>query len=177
MSHHEHIETAFIQLSFTIKLWHFLDAHPIDKDLFDIDLTIQDPGSRVCLRGGEFHTYCDMQLAAENGVSIAFGAAAITLWEAIREYSGLTSSDLDPQASRKHNLAALSYMVRCCFAHGTAVPVWSIHQRKYRTRYRVGRKIIDLTAMGNGQPFTYLSIGGYETLWLLRDSAHQNGLL
>lgn len=174
--HHAHIETAFLQLSFAIKLWHFLDEHPINKELFDIDLTVEDPDSCVCLPGGEFHTYEDLQLASENNISIAFGAAAITLWEAIREHSGLTSKALNPQADERHNHASLSYMLRCCFAHGTATPIWLI-QPKYRVQYRVGNKTIDLSDVENGQDFTFESIGGYETLWFLKASAYANGLL
>ena len=175
--HHEHIETAFLQLSFAIKLWHFLDAHPIDKDRFDIDLTIEDSNNRVCLTGGEFHTYQDLQLASENNISIAFGAAAITLWEAISEHTGLKSRNLIPEGNRKQNLASLSYMIRCCFAHGTAMPVWSIRDQKYKVAYRVGNKIVDLLRVTNGQAFDYTSIGGYETLWFLKDDAYANGLL
>jgi hypothetical protein len=78
--HHQHIDTAFLQLSFAIKLWHFLDKHPIDKEIFDIALTIEEPRNRVCLSQNEFHTYLDLQLAAENNISISFGTAAITLW-------------------------------------------------------------------------------------------------
>ena len=65
-------------MSFAIKLWHFLDSHPIEKDYFDIALTIEDLGTRVCLVHNEFNTYQAIQLAAENNISICFGAAAIT---------------------------------------------------------------------------------------------------
>ncbi|MGQ3684234.1 MAG: hypothetical protein ACUBOA_04350 [Candidatus Loosdrechtia sp.] len=174
--HHKHIETAFLQLSFAIKLWHFLDVHPIAKDEFDIDLIIQDPHNYVSLSGGEFHSYDDLRLASENNISIVFGAAAITLWEAIREHSAISTKDLNPMRSRTENLAALSYMLRCCFAHGTAAPVWSIRNKKYETQYRVGNKTIDLSGK-DGQVFTYESIGGYETLWMLKAEAHIHGLL
>ncbi|HEX9392424.1 MAG TPA: hypothetical protein VF928_14020 [Usitatibacteraceae bacterium] len=175
--HHTHIETAFLQLSFAIKLWHFLGDHPIDKNLFDIDLTIEDPGSRVCLLADEFETYEALQLAAENNVSMAFAAASITLWEAIREHSGLASKSLDPNADHKQNLASLSYMLRCCFAHGTAMPIWSILDSKYRAKYKVGNKTIDLSHVVNGSPFSYESIGGYETLWFMKAAASEIGLL
>ena len=173
----DHIDTAFLQLSFAIKLGRYLDEHPIDKKDFDIDLTIEDRGNRVCLPGNEFKTYQDLQLAAENNISICFGALAITLWEAIREHSGLSSGKLNPQNSPKENLAALSYMIRCCFAHGTASPVWSIHDSKYKTVYRVGNKTIDLSRIPDKQPFDYSSVGGYETLWLIKEEARANGLL
>lgn len=175
--HFDHIDTAFLQLSFAIKLWHFLDEHPIEKENFDIALTIEDPGNRVCLAHNEFKTYQDLQLAAENNISICFGAAAITLWEAIREHSGWSSGRLNPNNSRSENLAALSYMIRCCFAHGTACPVWSIKGSKYKTVYCVGNKTIDLSNIADKQPFEFPSIGGYETLWHLKAEARDNGLL
>lgn len=176
-THHEHIDTAFLQLSFAIKLWHFLDEHPIDKEIFDIALTIEDPGSRVCLSHNEFPTYQDLQLTAENNISICFGAVAITLWETIREHTGWASGRLNPKIGKRENLAALSYMLRCCFAHGTACPVWSIQDSKYRTTYRIGNKTIDLSHVADHQPFDYSFIGGYETLWQLKAEAHAKGLL
>lgn len=175
--HLDHIDTAFLQLSFSIKLWHFLDQHPISKGDFDIALTIEDPGNRVCLAHNEFNTYQDLQVAAENNISICFGATAITLWEAIREKTRFTSGKLNPLNGHKERLAALSYMIRCCFAHGTATPVWSIRDKKYKTSYQVGNKSVDLSLITDGQPFDYSSIGGYETLWLLRADAQAGGLL
>ena len=71
--------------------------------------------------------------------------------------------DLDPEADRGSNLASLTYMIRCCFAHGPAAPVWRIARNKYRTRYRVGNKVIDLSDMDDGTPFEYASIGEHET--------------
>jgi hypothetical protein len=175
--HHDHIATAFLQLSFAIKLWHFLDEHPIDKEAFDINLTIEDPGSRICLPHNEFQTYQDLQLAAENNISICFGAAAITLREAIREHSGLVSGKLNPKNSRKESVAALSYMLRCCFAHGTARPVWSIQDSKCKTTYQIGNKTIDLSQVADQQAFDYSSIGGYETLWYLKEESRAEGLI
>jgi hypothetical protein len=175
--HYDHIETAFLQLSFAIKLWNYFDTNQIDKEKFDIDLTIQDKDNCVCLSSGEFRTYDDLILASENNISIAFGAATITLWEAIREHSAIVTKQLNPNSCQKHLLAALSYMLRCCFAHGTAAPVWSIRDKKYKILYRLGNKSIDLSTFTNGQAFDYQSIGGYETLWLIKDEAKNAGLL
>ncbi len=176
-SNYDHINTAFLQLSFAIKLWRFLDAHPLSRRDFDIDLTITDPGNCVSLPANEFATYQDIQIAGENNFSICFGAASITLWEAIREKNSYSPGSLQPSKNQDHRLAALSYMIRCCFAHGPATPVWSITNNKYKIKYRVGNKIIDLSSITDKQPFDYLSIGGYETLWMLRDEAKAKGLL
>lgn len=171
----EHIDTAFLQLSFAIKLWHYLDEHPINKDEFDIALTIQDHHNRVCLAGDEFPAYQDIQLASENNITIAFGAAAITLWEAICEHSSIKTEYLNPTNGKRDELAAFSYMLRCCFAHGVAAPIWSI-KNKYKVRYHIGNKIVDLSAL-DGKPFDYQSIQGYETLWLLKAESYANGLI
>jgi hypothetical protein len=175
--HADHIDTAFLQLSFAIKLWHFLDVHRIDKEAFDIDLTVKDPGSQINLKQNEFESYAHLQLTAENNISICFGVAAITLWEAIHECSGLSPKGLQPNNNKAENLAALSYMIRCCFAHGTARPIWSIRNDKYRTEYRVGNKTINLAEIADDQPFDYASIDGYETLWHLKEEARAVGLL
>jgi hypothetical protein len=175
--HLDHIETAFHQLSFAIKLWHYTDTEKIDKGIFDIDLTIQDESNCIVLHGNEFESYTDLIVASENNISICFGAAALTLWEAIREKTSYEPRQLDPLADIKQNLASLSYMIRCCFAHGTAVPVWSIFNVKYKTQYRLGNKVVDLSNVSNGQAFDYSSIGGYETLWFLKNEAKAHQIL
>jgi hypothetical protein len=175
--HYDHIETAFLQLSFAIKLWIYLDRNPIEKDEFDIEINFLDKDNHVSLPRGEFHTYDDLKLASMNNVSIAFAAAAITLWEAIREHSGIVTKQLNPMNNQHDSLAALSYMLRCCFAHGTAAPIWSIRDEKYKILYRVGIKTVDLSSVNNGDPFDYQSIGGYETLWRLKGEAKIVGLL
>lgn len=175
--HLQHIETAFHQLSFAIKLWNYTDLEKIDKEAFDIDLTIQEVNNCVVLLGNEFKTYTDLIIASENNISICFGAASLTLWEAIREKTNYEPKSLDPQADKKQNLASLSYMIRCCFAHGTAAPVWSIYNQKYKTQYNIGNKTVDLSQVTNGQAFDYSSIGGYETLWILKNEAEAQQML
>lgn len=171
------VDTAFLQLSFAIKLWHFLDVHPIDKALFDIDLTVEDGGARISLPHGEFESYDAVKVASEHNISICFGVAANTLWEAMREKGNLETARLDPGADRASNMASLTYMIRCCFAHGPAAPVWRIDRDKYRTRYRVGNKEIDLSGIANGTPFEYRAIGGHETLWFLKAEASAGGMI
>lgn len=163
--HIKALDTAFFQLSFSIKLWHYLREHPINKEHFDISLTINDPGNIICLPDSEFHSYDDIVLASENNISICFGVAVITLWEAFREYKTQNQATGEIEM-----LADLCYMIRCCFAHGTAVPQWKINDR-YRKCYHVGNKTIDLTGL-DGQPFDYSHIGGCETLWHIKARLH-----
>ena len=112
-------------------------------------------GARICLPQDEFASYDAIKVASEHNVSICFGVAANTLWEAMREKGDLKTGHLDPDADRAGNLASLIYMIRCCFAHGPAAPVWRIQRNKYKTRYWVGNKMIDLSGMGNSTPFEY----------------------
>ncbi|MBI5588567.1 MAG: hypothetical protein HY889_09420 [Deltaproteobacteria bacterium] len=173
--HTKALDTAFLMLSFAIKLWHYLQEHPINKELFDISLTINAPGNIICLADNEFDSYDDIVLASENNISICFGAATCTLWEALNKNLPYTKGNPNPMNTEEEKLAGLCYMIRCCFAHGTTVPRWQITDR-YKTCYNVYNKTIDLTILKNGQPFYYKHIGGYETLWSLRAKASELGL-
>ena len=157
-------------MSFALKPQNFLDVHPIDKDAFDIALTLEDGGARICQPHNEFASYDAVKVASEHNVSICFGVAVNTLWEAMRENGDLGTGDLDPEAGRGSNLASLTYMVRCCFAHGPSAPVLRIARNKYRTRYRVGNNKMDISDMGDGTTFAYAAIGGHETLRLLKEA-------
>ena len=128
-SHREALETGFLQLSFAIKLWNYLDMYPINKDQFDIALTIEDASNRLCLPHNEFHSCKDIKIASENNISICFGATAITLWEAINETLQYSNTNPNPMKTKKEKLAGLSYMIRCCFAHGAALPRWEIKSK------------------------------------------------
>ncbi len=55
--HFDHVDPAFLQLSFAIKLWHYLDVHQIEKNEFDIPLTIEDPDNgSVCQKMSSIRT-------------------------------------------------------------------------------------------------------------------------
>lgn len=176
-THADHIETAFLQLAFALKLWHFFSSTPPDKEAFDIALTVNTPGSMVYLPHGQFERIDDLILATENNINICFGAAAITLWEALNETGKYKPTKFPtPLNTQEEKIAALIYMLRCCFAHGMAIPTWDIRASKYRIVYKIGNKTIDLTSL-NGQVFSYESIGGYETLWFLRYEVADRGML
>jgi hypothetical protein len=95
--HFDGLDTAFLQLSFAMKLWHYVREGSLPREKFDISLTIQeDNGSLYVMNHGEFKTDDDIAHAAGNHIGICFGVAAITLWEAISECSGLMPGDLSP---------------------------------------------------------------------------------
>ena len=174
--HFKGLETAFLQLSFAIKLWHYMQEHPLDPEVFDISLTIQeDIGSLYVMPNGEFNDTSQLEIAAANNIAICFGTAAITLWEAIREHSGLESQSLNPSACQREMLAGLSYAIRCCFAHGTVRPVWKLAP-KYRIEYQLGNRMVDLRH-ADGSPFDYAHLGGLDGLRILLDQVEAMGLI
>ena len=165
-----------MQLSFAMSLWHFVRSGRLPREAFDIELTaVDDAGVPYVMREGEFQSDDDLVLAAENNISICFGVAAITLWEAIREHSGLESKQLRPSASDSERLASLVFAIRCCFAHGTAAPRWELTP-KNQLRYEFGGLVVDLTS-AHGLPFDYSYIGGPDGLRRLRRLAESAGLV
>lgn len=173
---HDFVEEAFLQLSFAIKLWNFPDVHPIDKNEFDVEIKVIDKDSRICLPANQFKSYDDIKIASENNLSICFGIAANTLWEAIRKKNGLETGQLDPDVNGINSIASLVYVIRCCFAHGPAQPVWHITE-KYKTQYRIRNKTIDLREVEDDMPFDYSRIDGHDTLWLLKKIALEEGFI
>ena len=174
--HHQALESAFLQLSFAMKVWHFVRSGGLQRESFDIALTaLDDRGVPYVMHEGEFQSDGDLILAAENNISICFGAAAITLWEAIREHSGLESKQLTPTASERDRIAGLVFAIRCCFAHGTAAPRWELTE-KYRLRYEFRGFVVDLTSK-HGFPFEYSHLAGPDGLRQLRRLAASAGLV
>lgn len=174
--HHDAVETAFLQLSFAMKIWHFVRSGGLPRESFDIALTaVDDAGVPYVMLEGEFQSDNDLILASENNISISFASAAITLWEAIREHSGLESRMLSPSTSERESIAGLAFVIRCCFAHGTAAPRWDLAP-KYRLRYDLAGLSVDLTS-AHGQPFDYSYLGGPDGLRVLMRAATSAGLL
>ena len=53
--HFDGLETAFLQLSFAMKLWHYIQEHPLSPNEFDISLTIQeDNGSSYVMHRAKY---------------------------------------------------------------------------------------------------------------------------
>ncbi len=163
----KYVETAFLQLAFAWKLYNYaLDGHINRADL-DKPLTFQEGGSVLVLPDRAFETRDDLILAFENNLTIAFGAAAITL-NRCREESGLK---LAPDIVNEiDQFAAVTYQIRNAFAHDIAEPRWNITQPRYARPYEFGGIRIDLTTVGN-KLFEYQDIGGPDVLFLMRDYA------
>ena len=174
--HHEALETAFVQLSFAMKLWHFVRSGRLPRESFDIELTaVDDAGVPYVMREGEFQSDDDLVLAAENNISICFGVAAITLWEAIREHSGLESKQLN----RQHRI--LKDWRAWYLQFAVVLPMGQ--QRRGgnsppKTSFAMSSEASssDLTS-AHGLPFDYSYIGAPDGLRQLRRLAESAGLV
>jgi hypothetical protein len=176
MSDSDHLETAFLNLSFALKLWHYASKGLIKKDEFDIDLNIKDGNSIVVLTGTQFDSDNDIILATENMISINFGVTANILWECINEKGQYTSRKLhNSLITNEQKLAGFTYMLRCCFAHGPANLRWKM-DKQYLIQYKVGNRFIDLSKLNN-KDFAYMDIGGYDTLWILKVELKSLGMI
>jgi hypothetical protein len=159
------IMTAFSNLELALKLLAVAEDGQLTRaNIRDGEpITWQSGKSLVVLPDQSFNSNDDFILALQNNVTIAFGAAAITL-NVCREEMGITLPD--PIQSTEDHLVALIYQIRNCFAHDIAEPKWVMAPR-YQLVYDLGYKQIDLRNV-NGKHFEYDDIGGLDTLTVLR---------
>ncbi len=103
----------------------------------------------------------------QNNLTIAFGAAAITLNKA-REENDIQLPD--PIVTEQEQCISLIYQIRNAFAHDIAEPRWNITNPRYARKYKFDNLEIDLTDVGN-KIFEYSDIGGPEYLRIIKDYA------
>ncbi len=169
-----YLPTAFAQLLFSWKLYNYALEGKIDREGLDSEITFQndDQSQIFVLPPRIFDNDDDFILAFENNLTIAFGAAAITLDRARYE----AGHDLpDPIQSDNDQCIALIYQIRCAFAHDIAEPRWKIKGR-YRRAYEFDGMQIDLTNL-DGEVFSYHQIGGPDRLIAIKDYAVVSGLV
>lgn len=111
----------------------------------------------------------DFILACENRLTIAFGAAIITLNRSREEAEYRLP---DPIVTEADQFVSVVYQIRNAFAHDIAEPKWHITQDRYRRAYQFGGWRIDLTGFENGRPFRYEDVGGPDILFHM----HQYGM-
>lgn len=159
----KYLPTAFGQLAFAWKLYNYgLDGN-IDPEKLDQDVTWED-GNMVFVVPKALGGPDDLILALENNLTIAFGAAAITL-NRTREELDLQLPD--PIATEPEQCLALIYQIRNAFAHDIAEPRWKIKAR-FRRHYIFGDMSIDLTSL-DGLVFDNAQIGGPEAFFRIKD--------
>lgn len=167
------MRTAFGQLEFAIKLMQAAEDGLLDLETIDRPLTIADGESILVLPNRVLESPDDLILACQNHVTIAFGAAVITL-NRCREEASVALPD--PVVTECDQWAGLVYQIRNAFAHDIAEPRWNITSPRFAREYTVGRVNADLRTL-HGTGFEYAHIGGPEGLFRLRDfgEAHAFG--
>lgn len=166
----QYLPTSFAQLFFAWKLYHYgLDGN-IDLDVLDSEITFQEEGMVFALPRRILESKDDFFNALENNLTIAFGAAAITLNRS-RELAGLRLPN--PIQTESDQCIALIYQIRNAFAHDIAEPRWKMTNRMHRRVYKFGGMVFDLSKL-HGQPFDYAQIGGPSRLQQIKDFADSN---
>ena len=162
----EYLDTAFAQLAFAWKLCAYAEDGKIDLDQLDQALTFEEGRMIFVLPDKIFDSYGDLILACQNNLSVAFGAAAITLNRS-REESGIKLPN--PIETEREQFVSLAYQIRNAFAHDIAEPRWNMNQERYFRMYEFGGVRVDLNGIENQQPFRYEDIGGPDVLFAMKD--------
>ena len=157
--------TAFEQLEFAWKLYNYALEGRIDLAELDKPITFKEGKSIYVLSDQLFSTPDDLILAMKNNLTIAFGAAAITLNKA-REENDIPLPD--PIVTEQEQCISLIYQIRNAFAHDIAEPRWNINNSRYARKYKFDNLEFDLTDVGN-KTFEYSDIGGPEFLRIIKD--------
>jgi len=159
----QYLPTAFGQLAFAWKLLNYgLDGR-IDVNALDAEVTFQDEGMLFVVPPA-LNSQGDLIIALENNVTIAFGAAAITLSKA-REENDIALPD--PIEDERDQCISLIYQIRNAFAHDIAEPRWKIRNR-YKREYNFAGLQVDLREL-DGTYFDYSQIGGPNGIFCIKD--------
>lgn len=161
-----YLPTAFANVEFAWKLLLYGESGGIDLERLDVPITFQDNNGRPFFVPPDriFHNSDDLLNALHNNLTIAFGAAAITLNRAIEEAGYKRPNGIFQ--SEEEQCIALVYQVRNAFAHDIAEPRWEIRNQAFARKYLVGGKTFDLREL-HGRPFRYedLSVASLFFLW------------
>jgi len=146
-----YVDTAFTHLSFAWKLYSYALDGLIDAEKLDKPLRFEDWGIVLVLPDKIFESPNELIVALENNLTVAFGAAAITLNRCREEaHLGLP----DPIVTEIDQFVAVAYQVRNAFAHDIAEPRWKIRNPRYARKYAFGGNQVDLSNVNN-KPFEY----------------------
>jgi hypothetical protein len=163
----DHINQAFLQLEFSIKLLTYAELREIDKEEFDTDLLIGQ--GDLSFSHSTFDTYEDLMLAAHNNFNITVGFTAIVLDSSFNSVGILPNpNDRSPEGA----LRALIYMIRCAYAHNMMYPKWEVkgpYAQILEVPLRNEILKLDLTQK-HGAPFDMQDIGGYKNYFNIKDS-------
>lgn len=164
------VDTAFQQLSFAWKLYSYALDGKINLEELDQPISFQEGRMVFVLPDKVFHDHGEMIVALENNLSVAFGAAAITL-NRCREEAGLALAN--PIVTEQDQFASVVYQIRNAFAHDISEPRWNVTHERYARVYEFGGISIDLGHVGN-KNFEYSDLGGPDVLFWLKQYGDQN---
>lgn len=159
-----YIESAFGQLAFAVKLMDAAEDGRLDVETIDRPLTIADGPAIWVLPDRVLDSPDDLILACQNNVTIAYGAAAITLNRCREEAGATLPVDIISECDQ---WISLVYQIRNAFAHDIAEPRWQISKVRYAREYQVGPVSADLRTV-HGAHFEYSHVGGPEGLYRLK---------
>ncbi|MFZ1743513.1 MAG: hypothetical protein WAT93_11685 [Pontixanthobacter sp.] len=159
----KYLNTAFGQLAFAWKLYHYGLEGKIKPGELDADVTFHESDMFFVVPKA-LGSDSDLIIALQNNLTIAFGAAAITL-NRVREEQGIVLPN--PISSDEDQCVALIYQVRNAFAHDIAEPRWQVFER-YRRVYEFAGRSFDLRQLNN-EAFEYRHLGGPDGFYLIKD--------
>jgi hypothetical protein len=136
------LDSAFAQLAFAAKLLEYVEQGKLNVDELDQPLRIEEGSSIWVLPDRLFHSDNDLYLACSNQLSVAFGAAAITLNRCREEFEASNQVSLlarngNPPISEDEHFAELVYQIRNAFAHDISEPHWEIRGEGRRRPYLI----------------------------------------
>lgn len=168
----QYLPTAFANVQFAWKLLSYGERGEIDLDELDTDVVFQDDNGRPFFAPPAriFSEPDDLINALQNNVTIAFGAAAITLHRSIEEAGHrVPNGEFETEEDQ---CIALVYQVRNAFAHDIAQPRWEMRNPVFMREYIVAEKHFDLREL-HGRDFCYEDFS-VESLFFLKDYAAEN---
>jgi hypothetical protein len=167
-----YLPTAFANVEFAWKLLAYGEDGGIELEKLDTDIVFQDDDGRPFFvpPARIFSDENDLIIALQNNLTIAFGAAAITLNRSIEEAGHRVPRG--EFGSEKEQCIALIYQVRNAFAHDISEPKWEMRNPVFLREYTVEGKTFDLREL-NGKPFCYEDFS-VEALFRLKDYATQH---
>jgi hypothetical protein len=123
----KYLPEAFWNLEFALKLLAYVEDGRMRLEDIEFPHVRQseDGSDSISLERPTFQTQSDLLKAVQNNVSIAVGAAAITLNRCIEE-SGYFPGKIEKVENEFQSCIAVIYQIRNAFAHDIAEPKWEI---------------------------------------------------
>jgi hypothetical protein len=167
----QYIDTAIAHVEFAIKLMQGAEDGSVTVESLDKPLSIEMGHGMWVLPDRVLTSQDELINACQNFVTMAYGAAAITLNRCREEMGVAVPQTITTECDQ---WVALVYQIRNAFAHDIAEPRWHFTNPMYDREYRVRTVVADLRGR-SGQVFDYAHIGGEDGIVLLKQWGAQHG--